>query len=274
MIDHFPFEYMHLVCLGVMQKILYSVMKGTNYEVCLSATFLDQLKFGRKPQTLQELLRCKATVFRQILLHRSPLAYPKFLSDDVYNISFLCIMLFEFLKFSLVYSLTSLPYNVHGLLHLMDDVELHRPLDKFIAFKFENKLQKLNKFIGEHDKPLQQIARRISEKEMATKGKEHFKITKKRPYSCVVMENGDICMVQLIANKFEKLHFSGQRFKDVSDFYSKPGSSQVIGIHCAKVLSQAQLFPISEIKNKALMIPVDPHNGNASFYIAEMLHSS
>ncbi|KAG8238628.1 hypothetical protein J437_LFUL018233 [Ladona fulva] len=328
MVDHLPFEYMHLVCLGVMRKILYSLMKSSNYKVPLSATILDQLsvrivnlrpyipsEFGRKPRSLQELLRWKATEFRQILLYTISLVFPKFLSCDAYNhfislhyaIRILSSRLYacqqlQYAKslhkyfvsnFPLVYSLTSLSYNVHGLLHLVDDVELHGPLDKFSTFKFENKLQQLKKLIWKHDKPLQQIARRIFEKEMAMKVKEvcnypvlkkascinsalplgmenpiynsiefkHFKITQKRQSNCVVMENGDICVVQLIANKFGKPHFL-------------PGSSQVIGIHCAKDFSQAQLLPVSEIKNKALMIPLDPHNGDESFYVAEMLHSS
>ncbi|KAG8227301.1 hypothetical protein J437_LFUL004850 [Ladona fulva] len=341
MVDRFPFEYMHLVCLGVMRKILYSFMKGSNYKVCLTATILDQLsvkivnlcpyipsEFGRKPRSLQELLRWKATEFRKIFLYTSPLVFPKFLSCDVYNhfislhyaIRILSSRLYasqqlqyarSLLKyfvsnFHLVYSLRSLSYNVHGLLHLADDVQLHGPLDNFSAFKFENKLQQLKKLIRKHDKPLQQIARRIFEKEMAMKVQEvcnypvlkkanginstlplglenpiynsvefkDFKITQKRPNNCVVMKNGDICVVQLIANKFGKPHFLGHKFKDVSDFYSKPGSSQVIGTHCAKGLSQAQLLPVSGIKNKALMIPLDPHNGEESFYIAEMLHIS
>ena len=55
--------------------------------------------------------------------------------------------------------------DVHGLIHLVQDVKKFGPLDNFSAFKYENFLQTLKKLLRKHDKPLQQICRRYIEYE-------------------------------------------------------------------------------------------------------------
>lgn len=54
-------------------------------------------------------------------------------------------------------------YNVHGLIHLVNDVKKFDPLGDFSAFKYENYLQTLKKLLRKYDKPLQQIVRRYTE---------------------------------------------------------------------------------------------------------------
>lgn len=54
-------------------------------------------------------------------------------------------------------------YNVHSLVHLSNECEIHGPLDNFSAFPFESYLGKLKKLIRSPHKPLAQIVKQISE---------------------------------------------------------------------------------------------------------------
>lgn len=51
-------------------------------------------------------------------------------------------------------------YNVHALVHLADEVQLHGCLESFSAFPYESYLHKLKKLVRKTDFPLAQIIRR------------------------------------------------------------------------------------------------------------------
>lgn len=65
--------------------------------------------------------------------------------------------------FSRLYGPEFVAYNVHGLVHISDDVKQHGNLDEFSAFPFESYLGKLKKLIRKPDNPLAQIILRLSE---------------------------------------------------------------------------------------------------------------
>jgi hypothetical protein len=87
MITTFPLDYMHECCLGVMEKLLLAWLRGKP-NVRLSAanankTSMRMLKlskgkpdiFARKPRSLMEIDRWKATEFRLFLLYIGKLYY-------------------------------------------------------------------------------------------------------------------------------------------------------------------------------------------------------
>ena len=45
-------------------------------------------------------------------------------------------------------------YNIHCSLHLVDEVRRFGPLDNFSAFRFENLIGKIKRFVKMGDKPL------------------------------------------------------------------------------------------------------------------------
>lgn len=199
MVTHFPYEYMHLACLGVMRKILFALVKG-NLKIRLSRQRIEQIngrlediskylpnEFQRKSRSLKYLMRWKATEFRQVLLYSGPYLFQGILPKDIMD-HFLCFhfamrifvshkycgdgnmrtyagnLLNYFVShFGSIYGHESVSYNVHGLLHLAGDVKEYGTLDKFSAFKFENQLQILKKSIRSHRSPLQQVVRRALE---------------------------------------------------------------------------------------------------------------
>ena len=64
-----------------------------------------------------------------------------------------------------LYGRDVLVYNVHGLIHLAADVRNFSPLDSYSAFPFENCLGKVEKLVRKPNFPLQQVIRRLSEKQ-------------------------------------------------------------------------------------------------------------
>lgn len=67
--------------------------------------------------------------------------------------------------YSSLYGEHLVTYNVHNLLHLPRFVKIHRPLDNFNCFKYENYLQEIKKSIKSAKYPLQEITNRIKEKQ-------------------------------------------------------------------------------------------------------------
>ncbi|KAG1654677.1 Protein ANTAGONIST OF LIKE HETEROCHROMATIN PROTEIN 1 [Nymphon striatum] len=70
-----------------------------------------------------------------------------------------------------IYGKDIIVYNVHGIIHLAEDVKRHGHWDKYSSFPYENNLQKLKKMVRKPKYPLAQIIRRLSEQESATKPK-------------------------------------------------------------------------------------------------------
>ena len=83
-INLFPLDYMHLVCLGAVRRILNYLKKGPGRKI--SANQINEIsslllslnghmpsEFSRKPRSLIDLDRWKATEFRQFLLYTGPI---------------------------------------------------------------------------------------------------------------------------------------------------------------------------------------------------------
>jgi hypothetical protein len=81
-VDGVPYEYMHLICLGVTRKLINLWLKGKLSKFRLSATKVTQFSknlvwlkpqtssdFSRKPRSLIQLKSWKATEFRLFLLY-------------------------------------------------------------------------------------------------------------------------------------------------------------------------------------------------------------
>ncbi|XP_053980624.1 uncharacterized protein LOC128877384 [Hylaeus volcanicus] len=96
MVTQFPLDYMHLVLLGVMKKLLQFWINGKRNvrmvatQITLASTSLLSMslflpkEFARKPRKLDEVDRFKATELRQLLLYTGPIIFLKKLSRDKY----------------------------------------------------------------------------------------------------------------------------------------------------------------------------------------------
>ncbi|XP_073729979.1 uncharacterized protein [Misgurnus anguillicaudatus] len=198
MVSGFPLDYMHLVCLGITRRLLHLWLKlgplscrlsgfqiNTTTERFINARRSVPIEFARKPRSLKEIDRWKATEFRQFLLYTGPVMMKDILRTEVYN-NFMLLFVGIFIlsnnsliedycdyandilalfvtHFGQLYGPQFLSYNAHCLVHLADDAKQHGVLENFSAFKYENHLNKLKRLLRKPTCPLSQIVRRFSE---------------------------------------------------------------------------------------------------------------
>ena len=71
-------------------------------------------------------------------------------------------------NFRIIYGDNQLMYNVHTLVHMVQDCRMYGALDNVSAFPFENKLGIIKKLIHKPHNPIAQIINRCEEKAFAT----------------------------------------------------------------------------------------------------------
>lgn len=201
LVSSVPLDYMYLILLGVVKRLitlwtvgpkktrLSSIQLEKISQKLLKLRHSSPLEFSRRPRKLSEYLHWKATEFRTFLLYTGPIVLKKIVSLEVYshflllhcavtilindthlkiqsNIDYAEELLNEFVKdFLSVYGKEYVSQNVHNLLHLCSDVRKFGSLDNFSAFRFGNHLFSIKKMIQKGEKPLQQLARRTAEME-------------------------------------------------------------------------------------------------------------
>ncbi|KYN50247.1 hypothetical protein ALC62_06180 [Cyphomyrmex costatus] len=202
LVSNITLDYMHLICLGIVKKMILLWMNGplairinnqakeniSQALLNLRSTVLKE--FSRRPRSLNELAYWKATEFRQFLLYSGPFVLKNVLKRDLYinfltlhvsisilispiltanknNVDYAEKLLQHFVQsFEKIYGKENVSHNVHNLLHLSNEVRKFGPLDSFSAFRFENFLQTLKNFLHKAEKPLQQIVRRYTERRL------------------------------------------------------------------------------------------------------------
>lgn len=99
MVSQIPFEYMHLVCLGVMKKLLSAWISGkysrlsklSARSISIISQKLQNLKtycpaeFARHPRAIHTFIKYKATEFRQFLLYTGPVVTHGVLNQQIYT---------------------------------------------------------------------------------------------------------------------------------------------------------------------------------------------
>ncbi|KAJ8017971.1 hypothetical protein HOLleu_44293 [Holothuria leucospilota] len=87
--------------------------------------------------------------------------------------------------FGQLYGQNMLTYNVHGLVHLSQEVMKYGTLDTVSCFAFENYLGQLKRMVRKPTSPLEQVIRRISEQQVKTAKdpSDHHQRKLKRPHT-------------------------------------------------------------------------------------------
>jgi hypothetical protein len=243
LVTGFLLDYMHLICLGVMRRLLYFWSRGPKKFGRLSFTQISLISedavsqrklipsdFARKPRSLKELDRWKATEFRLFLLYIGPVILKRHLNKEHYE-NFLCFSLATSILLSntkpqmveyarqlmicfvsrsaKLYGNAFVVYNVHNLIHVADDVlKYNCTLNKLSCFPFENYLQKLKKMIRSVSNPVAQIAKRMTEMEVIcnemTSTSDAARLSPCEQIdigdadNCYLLTNGNVCFVREI----------------------------------------------------------------------------
>jgi hypothetical protein len=181
-----------------------------------------------------------------------------------------------------------LVYNVHNVVHLVDDAKAYGSLDNVSAFCFENYLGKLFKMIRKPEKPLEQLIRRVLEKKQVTKllkisdsharphdehqsdqvphfvgfCKQYKTVTVNGVHISIFSGNNcialgpDIVLVRNILVKGSTILLVYQKFCEVSDFFSYPlQSSQVKIFRVSCLSSDLSVGLLSDLRYKYVLLP-------------------
>ena len=308
MVAIFPIDYMHQVCLGVMKRLLLAWLRGKR-EVKISAQQVDEVSrrltdlakfipkvFARKPRSLSEVDRWKATEYRQFLLYTGKLALKDVLPSALYShflvlSTAICILVCPRLAQAqnlyahklLVYFISRgrelygdefLVYNVHSLVHLAEDVQIHGSLDNCSAFQFENHLQKLKKFVRSGKSPLVQITKRIEEAEIITPVQPSAidSITETKPNNGYILANSSCCEVVSNSNQRDQEGeelFLCRLYKKTQPVFSSPCDSRLIGAYVVKDRNaRMKLIARKLLSKKAVMI----EQGQGKLIFLAILH--
>ncbi|XP_036145352.1 uncharacterized protein LOC105830224 [Monomorium pharaonis] len=284
-------------------------------------------EFVRKPRSLKYVKLWKATEHRQLLLYTGPIVLKSVLSKDAYKhflslhvaIRILCnedtknayaeyaqTLLKHFVKsFIKLYGKHHILHNVHGLIHLVEDVKSFGILDNFSAFKFENFMQILKRYVRKNDKPLQQLFRRYHEAHVTTEKRSiskklypikvtrhyddlllpltsnpqyiaaectYFKLNAKNiANNCCGLKDNTILIMINIAHSTEtgELMILGYEFKCKQNFYNVPCESSALRIYKISKKSNLKMWPLSAVNVKYVKFPC----GNDEFIVVPLLHS-
>jgi hypothetical protein len=201
MIKMFVLDSMHLVFLGVIRRFLSFLKSGARI-IKLGHVQLDIISlrliemsqytpsdFARKPRGLNELERFKATELRQFMLYTGIVVLRGVVNDNLYEL-FLSLFIAIRICFisdknernkllsyarkllkafvhnaKILCGAIFVTYNVHNLLHIVDDVEYFQcSLNDLSSFVFENYLQSLKRTVrGAKSNPLVSAAKRCHE---------------------------------------------------------------------------------------------------------------
>ncbi|KAF0730474.1 Uncharacterized protein FWK35_00027213 [Aphis craccivora] len=268
------------------------------------------IEFQRKPRSLNYVRKWKATEYRQLLLHTGPFILKNILNDKVYEnfitlhvaVSILCSnrycyqqkwlnyaknLIECFVKqFGIIYGKHNISYNIHGLLHLVDDVENYGSLDNFSTFQFESYLGHLKKKNTQRRQTFATNSSKLSNSSDINTSKQiifnnphmngpllqgctnsqykklifndmTFIVNDNKSDCCCVKENKIITIFNIALKDIDGLFaIIGKEYLKKSDLYKLPCPSSTLGIYEVDDLSEFMTWPVKDIEFKYFSFPI------------------
>ena len=293
LVSHFPLDYMHLVLLGVMRRLIslwtkdhpfkqsQSCIQSINAKMIAFRKFIPE-EFARKPRSLSESSSWKATELRLFLLYLGPFILKNKLPPKYYQHFMLLSIAIRILadkeavkeenkvtyaenllkkfvsKWGTVYNGNSIVYNVHSLIHLADDVRRTGALDDWSAFRYENYLGCLKRKLRSGNLPLEQICRRIYE---LNDFKGHLEPGNVEVHFKIdPKKSKDNCVLlndgtYCIVNSKHGEKITVSKLIKRCECFTKPCKSSILGIFAFKGLDKSSYIrSYSEIQKKCMKI--------------------
>lgn len=325
MVSQVPFEPMHLLYLGVMKKCFQAWIDGkfsklsklSGHSLRTASLRLETLRqycprdFARRPRGLGAYKRFKATENRQFLLYTGVVVMFGILDEDVLlhfillhaairslsckresqNFQFAHLALRTYVeKCEAIYGIAFFSYNIHGLLHIVEDAKRFGPLDAYSAFPYENNMSVFRKYCRKPHLPLQQIANRQAEQnrcrsvivdnssiEMFGRHEagplprtishlicQQFQRTKigrwlftrQIPDNCCILRDTTICVIDNIITLETINYLLVRKFRHVEDFYDVGIPSSSVGVFkCWALDNETYLVLFEEIFAECYRMP-------------------
>lgn len=195
--------------------------------------------------------------------------------------------------YEIIYQRHCVTFNIHGLLHLVEDVRHFGPVDSFSAFCFESHLKVLKSLIRKSDRPLEQLYNRYierrnfcnvsvkSSKFVFQEKKEHTKsplthsckspqfqgvdfkaffLSRKAPNNVCSLDDGSIIKICNFATSISGgINVIGKRYNKLYDLYIDPCDSSILQTYKVrnKDLRNLQNWPIESVQQKYILLPVN-----------------
>lgn len=315
MVSKFPIDSMHLIDLGITKKILVYITKKKSInpvpsssillisEALLSLSPHIPREFARKPRTLLEICRWKATEFRQFSLYTGIVVLKENVPEEIYT-HFLLLFCFYRIysvssnsehkqkaetmvrmfveQFPVLYGRSSVSYNVHNVLHIPECVEQFGILSNFSAYSFENFMQKIKKKIKMPKHISQQIYNNfVNEPILLPSQHQGLKyqrgdiksisvltgyFSNQTPDNICLLKNG--VYVKIIKILSEEI-FMGKTFKNPQNFFNYPINSMDINICFVEAIYfEEDIFKFDSIRSKIVKLPY-----NNGFVLIPEIHS-
>lgn len=321
-----PFESMHLVYLGNMKKIISAQVGGkfgfrrlNHRKVNIINARMLMLKeycpseFNRRPNEITMFHSFKATEFRQLLLYTAPMVFKSIVSDEYYQHLMIlhCVIrlliseetpreMYAFCQEALesyvtlceiLYGQQFLSYNVHGLLHVVADVERLGGLDTFSSFCYENNMPEYTKRIRKPHLSLAQYYKRIKEEEdfhdAPVNNNIHLRLSQIHSAgplpedipddlcqqynklqvgkivfgtvlrdSCCILQDSHVCLIKNIIRIEERISLIVQQFRRRSEVYNAGVTSDSVGVYrCTRLSDRLQAVDLRAVKSKCYRMP-------------------
>lgn len=329
-VSQVPFDPMHLLYLGVMKRMLMAWVDGKFSKACKLRAFdiriiSDRLKllfdwcpseFARSPHLLERYGRWKATELQQFLLYSGAVVlygilpavfYDHFLllssaarvlvssnpSRRQLTYARMALKLFV-VQSPRLYSHDFVTYNVHGLLHLVDDVEYLGPADEYSTFSYENAMKYFRRCIRKPHLSLQQIANRRAERARVVGCRPRVKrykdlvalyrhdsgplprdilvdevlqfrrlksfrfiLTAKNRNRYCLLKDFKICIIENIIKYQNNIWLIVKKFESVEPFFDVGISSSDVGYFKCKALSRLiTMVPFNDVLAKCYAMPL------------------
>ncbi|KYM98543.1 hypothetical protein ALC62_10742 [Cyphomyrmex costatus] len=333
-LTQFPLESFHLLYLGIMKRILsmlycakasrYKLPRDVVFKIDSFSNFLKSFfpsDFARKPRRLSDWKYYKGTEYRRLLLYDGFLIF-RFMPREVYEnfLLFACAirilvdpvlvkdyavdadkLLKLFVKHSSkIYGQTFVVYNVHHLIHIVADCELHGHLEEFSAFKYESFLGHMKDFLHAPGKTLSQIVCRVIEKAaklrfsyftkiqllfekchnngptLNCRGEQYNKIRTPDKKFCLksadaycLTKNNEILKIENIIKCNDGTYLIGRKFEIKSDLFSYPFPSSCINIYIVSNLGSLHRWCLDDIKKKVVLLPLPEKDRDDNWIVSK-----
>lgn len=326
MIEDFPIsDSLHLVDLGVMKRLLVGWRDGnfgkllTKWRAQDTQRVTDFLRTCKLPSEihrsvrgLDELLHWKALEFRSFFYYLSIVILPDIMSKEPYEhflLLFCAITICSSQKYNSLLDLSHelilnfvenfkkfygeyMTSNIHNLLHVTDEVRKFGPLNTFNSYPFENKLHVIKMMLGHGNKPLMQVAKRLTESNeggylkkskgtgfktnypILTRSRHNnivnfatFKISHKHYDKYFTTTEGEIIEVKEISEKSIK----GYKFENLSDVFQTPLKSSYLNIFKATLPDGNRTIVDIDFDKICHKLVATPYKNN--LYFIPLLHT-
>ena len=313
MVHDFPTDLMHSICLGVSSRLLEYLRCGSHscrlpttklqhFDEILSMRASVTSDFARKPRTIKHLKLWKATELYLFTVYLGffimPRLFPassivlKTLMTYFVTVYIMCSSHFECEQqrrhelverllnelFPAAFGNKFMSYNVHAIIHLMEDYNRRGNVHSFSVFRYENFLRFVKKTVRSPLRPFEQTINRIKESGPFLghlQARLDFKMKLRSPYiSCneiryhilmlentklkskskdgfVLTHSGRVVKILYFLQVGDEYKFEGRAFLTLHCMFLEPVDSKSLSIYKAHDYEQRSVrYDVKDIKMK------------------------